>query len=86
MNIVVATVPVGSGPVAVAIRPNGAFAYVTNQSSDDVSVIDTATNTVVATATVPVVSGPPTAAPMLWPLRGAAPLPTWQIPPRAPSP
>jgi len=42
-------------PWAVAITPNGAFAYVTNESSDNVSVISTATNTVVAT--VPVVSG-----------------------------
>jgi len=40
----------------VAITPNGAFAYVTNQSSNNVSVIDTTTNTVVAI--VPVGVGP----------------------------
>jgi YVTN family beta-propeller protein len=40
----------------VAINPNGAFAYVTNSSSGNVLVIDTATNTVVAT--VPVGLGP----------------------------
>jgi YVTN family beta-propeller protein len=55
-NTVVATVPVGLGPIGVAITPNGAFAYVTNRDSNDVSVINTATNTVVAT--VPVGFGP----------------------------
>jgi YVTN family beta-propeller protein len=33
----------------VAITPEGAFAYVSNRMSDDVSVISTATNIVVAT-------------------------------------
>lgn len=55
-NEVVATVGVGSGPQGVAITPNGAFAYVTNFTSNDVSVIKTATNTV--TATVEVGVGP----------------------------
>ena len=46
-NVIVATVPVaGNG---IAITPNGAFAYVANVFSANVSVIDTATNTVVAT-------------------------------------
>jgi YVTN family beta-propeller protein/parallel beta-helix repeat protein len=36
----------------VAITPNGAFAYVTNQLSNNVSVIDTSANTVVATVAV----------------------------------
>jgi YVTN family beta-propeller protein len=36
----------------VAITPDGAFAYVANPGSDDVSVIATSTNTVVATVTV----------------------------------
>jgi YVTN family beta-propeller protein len=53
---VVATVPVGQYPAAVAIAPNGAFAYVANFNSNSVSVIDTTTNTV--TATVPVGTGP----------------------------
>jgi YVTN family beta-propeller protein len=55
-NTVVATIPVGSGPIGVAIRPDGARVYVTNDNSDTVSVIDTTTNTVVAT--IPVGSGP----------------------------
>jgi YVTN family beta-propeller protein len=50
-------VPVGtSGSRGVAITPNGAFAYVTNSRDNTVSVIDTATNTVVAT--VPAGTGP----------------------------
>lgn len=55
-NTVVATVPVGSNPFAVAIAPDGTMAYVTNNNDSTVSVINTATNTVVAT--VPV-GGPP---------------------------
>jgi|SRR6266850_1183005 len=43
-------------PVSVAITPNGAFAYVANSASSTVSVINTATNTVIAT--VPVGSTP----------------------------
>ena len=38
------------------ITPNGAFAYITNQGSNSVSVIDTATNTV--TDTIPVGNNP----------------------------
>ncbi len=38
---------VGNGPYGVAVSPNGSRAYVTNQLSDIVSVIDTATNTVI---------------------------------------
>src|SRR6266851_3313219 len=49
---VVATIPVGQYPAAVAITPSGAFAYVANFNSNSVSVIDTATNTVAATVTV----------------------------------
>ncbi len=41
-----------SGPYAVAITPNGAFAYTANAAASTVSVIDTSTNTV--TATIPV--------------------------------
>ena len=44
-----ATVPVGRYPNGVAITPNGKFAYVANQRSNTVSVIDTANNTVVHT-------------------------------------
>jgi YVTN family beta-propeller protein len=35
----------------VAITPDGAFAYVTNEYASTVSVIDTASNTVVDTVT-----------------------------------
>jgi YVTN family beta-propeller protein len=49
-------IPVDVAPVGVAITPNGAFVYVANSGSNTVSVIATASNTVVAT--VPVGSGP----------------------------
>ena len=55
---VVATIPVGIFPVGVAFTPDGTHAYVTNNASSSmsvigsVSVIATATNTVVATVTV----------------------------------
>ena len=52
----VTTVPVGSGPSAVAVTPNGRFAYVVNTLGNNVSVISAASNTVVAT--VPVGSFP----------------------------
>ncbi len=51
-NTVVATVASGSGPVGVAVTPDGSRAYVTNTASNNVSVIATATNTVVATVGV----------------------------------
>jgi YVTN family beta-propeller protein len=53
---VTATVSVGSGPRSVAITPDGTRVYTTNQISDTVSVIDTATNTL--SATVPVGDSP----------------------------
>jgi len=50
---VIAMIPVQIQPLAVAITPNGSFAYVTNSGwvfgSNSVSVIDTASNTVVVT-------------------------------------
>jgi YVTN family beta-propeller protein len=42
-------VPVGVLPIAVAVTPDGAFAYVTNNFDNTLSVIKAATNTVVAT-------------------------------------
>jgi YVTN family beta-propeller protein len=55
-NTVVATVPVvpvGNGPTAVAVTPDGKHVYVTGANNvDNVSVIDTATNNLVATVTV----------------------------------
>lgn len=62
-NKVVATVPVGNGPLGIAITPDGKRAYVANllgPGSDDgsfaVSVIDTTSNEVLAT--VPVARAP----------------------------
>ncbi|WP_405692562.1 IPT/TIG domain-containing protein [Streptomyces sp. NBC_00057] len=49
-------IPVGGNPLGVALTPGGTRAYVANRSSNTVSVIDTATNTV--TATIPTGAGP----------------------------
>ena len=46
-----ANIQVGLGPTAIALTPNGKTAYVTNENSNTVSAINTATNTVV---TIPV--------------------------------
>jgi YVTN family beta-propeller protein len=46
-------VDVGETPFGVAVTPDGAFAYVTNIDSSSVTVIDTASNTVIATVSVP---------------------------------
>jgi YVTN family beta-propeller protein len=45
-NTVTATIPVGIGPLGVAMTCDGHYAYVTNLNSNNVSVIDTASNTV----------------------------------------
>ena len=45
-NTLVATIPVGTIPFAVAVTPDGTHVYVTNDGSNNVSVIGTATNTV----------------------------------------
>jgi YVTN family beta-propeller protein len=42
-------VPVGTGPIAVAISPDGSTAYVANEYSANVTVVDLATHSVVAT-------------------------------------
>jgi YVTN family beta-propeller protein len=55
-NKVVATIPVGGFPDAVATTPDGTHAYVTNGFDSNVSVIDTASNRVVAT--IPVGAAP----------------------------
>ena len=39
----------GTNPIGVAITPDGKHAYVANETSNNVSVIDTATNTLVGT-------------------------------------
>jgi len=46
-NQLVAEIAVGVEPQSIAISPNGATAYVSNTVSGTVSVIDTATRTVV---------------------------------------
>ena len=48
-NTVCATIAVGNSPFGIAITPDGATAYVTNNGGLTVSVIDTVTNAVVAT-------------------------------------
>jgi YVTN family beta-propeller protein len=55
-NTVSATVPVGLGPVGVAVKPDSGKVYVANEGANTVSVIDTATNTVIAT--IPVGNAP----------------------------
>jgi YVTN family beta-propeller protein len=54
---VLATIPVGVNPSGVAVSPDGSRLYVANQSDGTVSVIDTATNTVVGEP-IPVVVAP----------------------------
>ncbi|MCU1654754.1 MAG: beta-propeller repeat protein, partial [Pseudonocardia sp.] len=49
---VAGAVPVGLQPGRVAIAPDGRHAYVTNNGSNDVSVIDTVSNAVTATVVV----------------------------------
>ena len=49
---VTATIAVGTDPWGVAFSPDGTKAYVTNRVTNDVSVIDTSTNTVTATIAV----------------------------------
>jgi YVTN family beta-propeller protein len=49
---VTATGAVGIGPRGVAVTPDGKFVYVANSGSNVVSVIATASNTVVATVAV----------------------------------
>jgi YVTN family beta-propeller protein len=52
-NIVTATIDTGGlGPFNVAFTPSGNLAYVTNVDNDSVSVIDTATNSVINSITL----------------------------------
>ncbi|MGW9027632.1 YncE family protein [Streptomyces sp. NPDC055722] len=51
-NTDVATIPVGTMLLGIAITPNGRRAYVATASSNNVQVIDTTTNTVVASIPV----------------------------------
>jgi len=54
-NTVITTVTAGTAPYGIDITPDGNFAYVSNFTSNDVTVIQTSTNTVVAT--IPTTSG-----------------------------
>jgi YVTN family beta-propeller protein len=51
-HTILANIPVGKGPLTVAFGPVDSVAYVTNSLEDTVSVIDTASNTVMATVKV----------------------------------
>src|SRR5208283_3426497 len=48
-NTLLTTIPVGQGPNAVAITPNGLYGYVANAIDTTISVFSVATNTLVAT-------------------------------------
>ncbi|GAA4839736.1 hypothetical protein GCM10023201_31950 [Actinomycetospora corticicola] len=50
---VVATVPVGSSPVAMQVAPDGRFAYVANRDAGTVTVFDVAAGAAVGTIPVP---------------------------------
>jgi len=50
-HALVATIPVGSKPIGVAVSPDGGRVYVANSHSNTISVISTITNTVEATIT-----------------------------------
>jgi len=49
LDRVVAEIPVQIQPLAVAVTPDGAFAYVSNEFANTLSGIDTTTNAVVDT-------------------------------------
>ena len=51
-NTVVTSITVGHEPFAIAMAPNGGFAYVTNRADDSISVIDTSVDTVIDEAPV----------------------------------
>jgi YVTN family beta-propeller protein len=55
-TIVVPSIPVGSAPAGLAVTPDGNRIYVANLVSNDVSVIDTGSNAVIAT--IPVGNNP----------------------------
>jgi YVTN family beta-propeller protein len=55
-TVIDSAIHVGIEPAGVAVSPDGSKLYVANSASNNVSVIDTATNTVIAT--IPVGSHP----------------------------
>lgn len=56
IEYVESTIPVGLSPIGSAVAPDGRFAYIANAGSNSVSVINTASNTVVKV--IPVGAGP----------------------------
>jgi YVTN family beta-propeller protein len=65
-NKVTATIAVGGAPFGVAVSPDGGTVYVANTDSGNVSVIATTTNTVVDTATNKVIATIPVVASHPW--------------------
>ncbi|HXZ49785.1 MAG TPA: IPTL-CTERM sorting domain-containing protein [Usitatibacter sp.] len=55
---VVTSIPVGAKPQGMALDPSGTRLYVANFNSDSVSIISTATNTVIQTVSLPPSSAP----------------------------
>jgi len=49
----ITVIPVGTSPHHAAVSPDGKFVFVANEGSDNVSVIEVATQKVVATISVP---------------------------------
>ena len=56
-NTVTTTIPVGMSPIGVAVTPDGSKVYVANENSNTVSVITSASNTVIGSP-IPVGVGP----------------------------
>jgi gliding motility-associated-like protein len=57
-NTVTATIPVGLSPLDMQLTPDGGLLFVANEFSDNVSVINTHTNTVIKTILMPANTGP----------------------------
>jgi hypothetical protein len=78
---VVATIGVGMNPAGIAITPNGRYAYVANDNNDQISgddtisVIDTCSNTVIATISDPSFASPYAEQPYTSLIATALPLP-----------
>jgi YVTN family beta-propeller protein len=51
-NVLVTTIPVGSGPFGLSVSTDGNRVYITNRNDNTVSVINTSNNTVIATIPV----------------------------------
>ena len=49
LEVMKSKIPVGKGPHGIAFSEDGEIAYISNMKSNDVSVIDTSTDKVIAT-------------------------------------